>query len=216
MALLTVAFIGLLLSTPPLNPHAGVIGVPSGSPNPPTGDSPRSAPLAFGTLGTGPAGAPGSAKAAPLVAGNSTFQGKVYGIAYDGGPVSPLAGATVEILAVNRTTVLMTTTADSGGNYSVSVSRIGTFYVASQPIGSWGGGWPSGRSALSPTVFAAFGTVTVDLYAYPRITYNNETIVLPGWDNYSAYLDNSNGNAASTYVQQPVLSWVQDGVYYIN
>ncbi|MCI4327661.1 MAG: fibronectin type III domain-containing protein [Thermoplasmata archaeon] len=148
--------------------------------------------------------------------GNSTFLGQLFGIPYAGGPPTPIANDTVTILDIDRTTVLASTLTNASGAYSVSIGRTGEFYVNSAPTGPWGGGWPASPAALSPTDFATFGQVSVNLFAYPRISYDNATFDLPGWNNLSTYLDNGNGNTSATYIQQPVLSWVQDGVYYIN
>jgi hypothetical protein len=160
-------------------------------------------------------GSPEPGVALPLT-GNSTFLGQVFGIPYAGGPPTPIPNDTVNIVGIDRTTVLASNLTNASGAYSVSIGRTGEFYVSSAPTGPWGGGSPASPSALSPTDFSAFGQADVNLFAYPRISYDNATFDLPGWNNLSTYLDNGNGNTSLTYVQQPVLSWVQDGVYYIN
>jgi len=210
-SLLAIVAVVLLLIVVP--------GVPAGTSRTAVAGVPRLAPSAPPLHEHGPDRSMLAAEARQdrvAAAGNCTFVGQVIGVPYVGGPGSPIAGATVDILAIDRTTVLATTTTDSIGTYSITFGIVGSYYVASAPFGSWGGGWPSGNAPLAPHTFFSTATVSVDLYAYPRLSYNNETVVLPGWNNLSGYLDNGNGHSNGSYIQQPVLSWVQNGVYYVN
>jgi hypothetical protein len=208
---LAIAVVIVLLAVVPVSPagsaRTGLAGVPR----------------AAAATATAPAHGPdrptplGDAAVAPAsTLGNCTFVGQVVGIPYVGGPGTPIAGASVNILAIDRTTILATTTTDANGTYSVTIGFVGRYYVASAPIGPWGGGWPAGTGSLEPQLFLGSGTVAEELYAYPRLSYDNATFVLPAWNNLSGYLDNGNGQPNGSFVQQPVLSWVQDGVYYIN
>ncbi|MCI4367041.1 MAG: hypothetical protein L3K08_04760, partial [Thermoplasmata archaeon] len=104
------------------------------------------------------------------------------------------------------------------------------------PTGAWTLNLPSGTYAIYSNSTTVFGgaevQVTVgntpvgpiNLTAYPLVTYENASFVLPGWNNLSKYAENCNlalpcrtGAPSVPYGSQvPITSWTQDGVFYVN
>jgi hypothetical protein len=111
-----------------------------------------------------------------------------------------------------------------------------TSTLSGLPTGSWTLNLPSGTYAIYSNSTTVFGggevQVTVgntpmgpiNLTAYPLLTYQNASFVLPGWNNLSKYAENCNlalpcrtGAPSVPYGSQvPITSWTQDGVFYVN
>ena len=135
----------------------------------------------------------------------ANVSGYVFGLWGPGDNRTPLAGVEVTATEPNRVTVAATTSTNASGGYSMSLPP-GPYYLWSNRTGNWGGGGDPDRTNLSA------GNRTVNLTAYPYVGYGNATFVLPGWTNLSQYM--TGGNYMGR--QQPVLSWTQDGAFYVN
>lgn len=99
----------------------------------------------------------------------------------------------------------------SNGSFELAAFP-GSYFVYSHPVGRWGGAWlPLNVTATNRTA---------DLRVYPWVPYGNASIVLPGWNNLSAYAANCNSAVSCGPgiggTQCPLLSWTQDGAYYVN
>lgn len=126
-----------------------------------------------------------------------------------------LAGA--GIVAENRSSgsavAFATTTAN--GAWSVKVPP-GPYYVYSNRTSS--SGFVFGGDTAGLTVGHA-NVTGVTLVAYPYVGFGNRTFVLPAWNNLTAYAWNCNGATpcgTGPSTQQPLSSWTQDGVFYVN
>ena len=136
---------------------------------------------------------------------NFTVGGHVFGSYGPGRTPVPLAGVEVTATAPDFSTAVATSLTNQTGAYSLEVPP-GQYYVWSNQSGSWGGGGIPDRINVSA------GNETVNLTAYPYLGYGNATFVLPGWNRLAAYLNR--GNVMDG--QQPILSWTQDGAFYVN
>lgn len=119
--------------------------------------------------------------------------------------------STFESLAQCRTVANTTTSSQGGFTFNSTQVQNGTSYVLSAsrnailrgtdfPEG-WGGG---GEVNVTPP------DRSISMTVYPYLAYGNATIVLPGFSCWKGLLDSGNG------CQNPVLSWTQDGAYYLN
>ena len=152
-----------------------------------------------------------------------TVSGTVTGI----GPVgasAPLAGVLVS--AYNQSlcgdivgpstcgTPVATASSAADGNYSVSLPD-GVYYLASAR--GEAGGTAYGGTAVAESVSGA-NVSGVSLAGWPYVPYGNATLVLPGFNCMSAYLwqvpSSKSGN--SEQCQNPIVSWTQDGFFYVN
>jgi hypothetical protein len=104
-------------------------------------------------------------------------------------------------------------TTNAVGHFSVAVAN-GSYLVVATAGRGFGGSWSS--------AVVRGGPVHVSLDVYPYRPYGRTTIVLPGWNNLSAYAANCNfGPTCPTSgvpdgTQVPVVAWSQDGVFYVN
>jgi hypothetical protein len=105
-------------------------------------------------------------------------------------------------------------TSESDGSYSITLPN-GEYYLA------------SGRGAAAGAPFG--GTVVeenvtgrdipgVTLAGWPYVPYGNATVVLPAFNCLSGYLWQvpSSKAGSSEQCQNPVVSWTQDGFFYVN
>ncbi len=108
--------------------------------------------------------------------------------------------------------LIATTHTNSRGNFGFDLPS-GTYYVSALPDASLHArSYPEGFGGA--TVVASSPSSSVQLTVYPYIGYGNVSIVLPDYQCLSSYLNNFDG--AGPGCQNPVLSWTQDGAYYIN
>jgi len=105
------------------------------------------------------------------------------------------------------------TTTNATGGFGMELSA-GDYYIAVHPDTSLSGAaYPYGFGGTSRPVDLS-STAYVALTVYPLVPYGNATLVLPGYVCDAQYL-NDVGNAGPG-CQNPVLSWTQDGAYYVN
>ncbi len=149
----------------------------------------------------------------------SGVTGYVYADLNNYATTSPLVRTTVTVLddctayqSLTCTTIGTTATnatgyfamnLPSGSGYYVSVSANAT-PVPDAPFGFGG--------AVQP--FTAPTSTPLMLDVYPLVPYGNTSIVLPRYNCLAAYVDNYEGLGPGC--QNPVLSWTQDGAYYVN
>ena len=173
---------------------------------------------------------PSSANVGPTPASNTpasvaTFvvSGTVWGTPGDG-QATPLAGVTVS--AYNRSLCaavasptscgvpVATATSESDGAYSVALPN-GSYFLASDRGALAGRSY--GGSVVSEVV-AGSGHSGADLTGWPFVPYGNATVVLPGFNCLSSYLWQVPGSksGSSEQCQNPLLSWTQDGFFYVN
>ncbi|MDE1881215.1 MAG: DUF2341 domain-containing protein, partial [Euryarchaeota archaeon] len=138
---------------------------------------------------------------------NQTVTGYVRG--FNMGNTAPLSGLTVRV-APSTTMVPSSTTATTGtnGEFNLSVGP-GSWVVYSAATTSWGS-----ASTYQPVTTGASSVSIGTVYAYPMNAYGNSTIVLPAWSCQNTYTYNTGNHAHSC--QQPILSYTQDGVWYLN
>ncbi len=142
-------------------------------------------------------------------AGTASFNltGFVLGRAASG--EAPLGNVPVRLWAqgngpFNAPLVDETTTA-SNGSYGFPSVPAGNYWVAAVPANGFGGeGLPVSDSTNGVTLHL---NVTV----FPQVPYDNRTFVLPHWDNWSQY-----DGGYPDQAMKPVLSWTQDGAFYVN
>jgi hypothetical protein len=104
----------------------------------------------------------------------------------------------------NAPLVGQTNTSATGIYRFVSVP-LGSYWVAATPANGFGGeGFPVSGSTSGLVLH-------VNVTVFPQILYNNRTFVLPQWDNWSQYDGGYPGQ-----VMKPILSWTQDGAFYVN
>ncbi len=166
--------------------------------------------LAVPSLTPSAAHGPGPAPDAPhgpalAVELNATIRGFVYGSTGPGAALSPVVGVNVTATEPDFHTIAGSSITNGSGGYSLTVPP-GRYYVWSNSTPLWGGG---GEPDL---VNVSAGTTSLNLTAYPYLGYGNVTVVLPGWNRLAAYMHD--GNVMDS--QQPVLSWTQDGAFYVN
>jgi len=160
---------------------------------------------------------PGTSAVQP--AAYSGVTGYVYADTNNYAPTVPLSGATVTVydacvsLATMSCTFVATTTTDSTGFFGLNLAAGSGYYAvvapdaSPEPLAPHGfGGAVQGFTApdVSPLEFAV----------YPLEPYGNATLVLPGYNCLAAYVDNFGGGGPGC--DTPVLSWTQDGAYYVN
>ena len=156
------------------------------------------------------------APALPLV--NGSVFAKVNG--YGEPPV--IAGAVVAAYSTTCTTtrplpntcpVVNQTTTNGSGGFGLGLPA-GTYYIAVQPDSAiMGGAYPYGFGGASEKVVVPEAT-QASLTVYPEVPYGNATLVLPGYVCDAKYLNNQGTGGPGC--QNPVLSWTQDGAYYLN
>ncbi|MFZ0829957.1 MAG: fibronectin type III domain-containing protein [Thermoplasmata archaeon] len=155
----------------------------------------------------GPAGAPVRAPPPAItpaaLVGNVT--GSVFGSRGPGTTPVPLPGVEVNATDPDFVTTVASSVTNASGEYALTVPP-GFYYIWSHRSGAWGGGGVPDRINVSA------GNQTVNLTAYPYLGYGNSTLVLPDWNRLAPYLHK--GNAMDS--QQPMLSWSQDGAFYVN
>lgn len=159
-----------------------------------------------------PAVGPGSGSAggdphgpSAAVATNATLRGFVFGSTGPGAVLTPIAGVNVTATEPDFHTIAGSVATNRSGGYTLTVPP-GSYYVWSNSTPLWGGG---GEPDL---VNVSAGNTTLNLTAYPYLGYGNATVVLPGWNRMASYMHD--GNVMDS--QQPVLSWTQDGAFYVN
>lgn len=119
------------------------------------------------------------------------------------GPIPTLANC----VPVNQTVTNTT------GGFALNVPT-GSYDVAVAPDGAiTGGAYPNGFGGSVVSVTAPNSSIA--LTVYPFVPYGNATIELPGYTCLSAYL-NDEPPQSGPGCQNPVLSWTQDGAFYIN
>ncbi|HUI38717.1 MAG TPA: fibronectin type III domain-containing protein [Thermoplasmata archaeon] len=98
------------------------------------------------------------------------------------------------------------TTTTGGGAFTLDASSLasGPYWVYSNATSSWSG------DAVNVT-YSGSSLSGLELRVWPRTAYGNATIVLPNWNNLSAYANDGAGQG-----QVPIVSWTQDGVYYVD
>ena len=155
----------------------------------------------------GPAGAPVRAPPPAItpaaLVGNVT--GSVFGSRGPGTTPVPLPGVEVNATDPDFVTTVASSVTNASGEYALTVPP-GFYYIWSHRSGAWGGGGVPDRINVSA------GNQTVNLTAYPYLGYGNSTLVLPDWNRLAPYLHK--GNTMDS--QQPMLSWSQDGAFYVN
>ena len=145
--------------------------------------------------------------------------GHVYANTNNYAATAPLSGATVTIydscssLESMSCTFVAATTTGSSGFFGVNLTAGSGYYAvvsrdsASAPAAPGGfGGAVQGFTAPDST------PLSIDVYPY--VPYGNATIVLPAYNCMASYVDNSGGSGPGC--QNPVLSWSQDGAFYVN
>ncbi|HYK92953.1 MAG TPA: fibronectin type III domain-containing protein [Thermoplasmata archaeon] len=204
VSILVAVGVGLFLSGCPLATGSLVAGNPFAT-------SPRPVPLLFGPTGHGP-----STREVPYSGSSYWINGTVTAASAARGPVAGVAVTVVGrpcsgIASVATCPYVAANTTNSSGFYSVLVPP-GYYFVYANNTTSWGGDW----SAVTVTS----SDLTVNLLGYPWITFGNATFVLPDWNNLSRYASNCNAQGpcgSGVYgTQCPLLSWTDDGVYYVN
>jgi len=149
----------------------------------------------------------------------SGVTGYVYGNTNDYAPTAALADATVSVydqcisLPDMDCTLVASTSTNASGFFGVDLSPGSGYYVVVSPDAS-----------PAPAAFEGFGgdvqgftaptTSPLSLQVYPYVGYGNASIVLPGYNCMAAYLNNLGG--AGPGCQNPILSWTQDGAFYVN
>lgn len=149
--------------------------------------------------------------AAPLY----QISGRLVGRPSIGAGMIALGGAAV--VAENRSSraAVAFTNTTANGDWSLNVTP-GPYYVYSNRTTS--GGVAFGGDTVGVTVVRA-NLTGYTLIAYPFVGFNNRTFVLPAWNNLTVYAWNCNGNppcGSGPSTQQPLTSWTQDGVFYVN
>ena len=137
------------------------------------------------------------------------------------GPSPTMVGANVTVYSetcagkvptVSGCPVVANTSTGSGGAFSLEVPS-GSYYVAVAPD----------PEIADPSYLYGFGGAaanvttpnqSINLTVYPFVPYGNSTLVLPGYACLRPYLDDYDGQGPGC--QNPVLSWTQDGAYYVN
>ena len=105
------------------------------------------------------------------------------------------------------------TTTNASGGFEMALP-VGQYYVAVHPDSAiLGGAYPYGFGGDSKSVDLT-STANVNLSVYPFVPYGNATLVLPGYVCDAQYLNDVGGDGPGC--QNPVLSWTQDGAYYVN
>lgn len=105
------------------------------------------------------------------------------------------------------------TTTNATGGFGMVLSD-GDYYIGVHPdTAVSGGAYPYGFGGASEPVDLN-GTAYVNLTVYPLLPYGNATLVLPGYVCDAAYLNDVGTGGPGC--QNPVLSWTQDGAYYLN
>ncbi|HEV2165888.1 MAG TPA: hypothetical protein VGS23_02745, partial [Thermoplasmata archaeon] len=134
-------------------------------------------------------------------------------------PPTPLTGENVSLLGTSCVSLeepascplVAFTLTNSTGNYRLPAPP-GSYYVYAHRSTRWGGGWAA--VTLNGT------NVARNLRVYPFVPYGNATFVLPAWNNLSGFASNCNAQGpcgSGVYgTQVPLLSWTQDGAYYVN
>ena len=191
-------------------PSLGV-GVASGTPaGVPTVSPPTL--LAAGALGPGSLPHPGN----PVVSGRVVANVNGYGVP----PV--MAGANVTAFNAMCTTlrplpetcpVVTWTTTNASAGFALPVPD-GAYYITVHPDPAiTGGAYPYGFGGNSALVHVSADT-QVNLTVYPLVPYDNATLVLPGYVCDYQYLNDVGTGGPGC--QNPLLSWTQDGAYYLN
>lgn len=105
------------------------------------------------------------------------------------------------------------TTTSGTGEFGM-VLATGDYYIAVHPDTTLSGGaYPYGFGGASQAVNLT-GSADIELTVYPLAPYGNATLVLPGYACDDAYLNDVGEGGPGC--QNPVLSWTQDGAYYLN
>lgn len=159
---------------------------------------------------------PEPAARAPALSGLYTLSGTVSAF---GDPPAPLNNVNVTVTgqgcvwppSPSHCASLARQETANGGAFAFSLSN-GSYFLYSANTSRWGGDWDA------VTINGA--AQVVSLLVYPWVPYGNVTEVLPAWNNLSHYADNCNAQTPcqnGTYGNQvPVLSWTQDGAFYVN
>ena len=104
----------------------------------------------------------------------------------------------------------VTASGSSTGTFQLTLPA-GTYWLYSKPSNASIPGGP----AIPVGGDAAYVDLTADhvvsLVVYRLVGFGNLSFVLPAWNNLSAYTDNANGAT-----QLPIVSYTQDGVFYVN
>ncbi len=152
----------------------------------------------FEIVGSVAADVDGYGEAPPLKGVNVT----AFGASCSSSPAGP---STCPIDAWART--------NASGGYHFRLAS-GDYYIAALPDRSVrGASYPDGFGG--DAVYRAIAAHTVvDLTVYPYVAYGNRSIVLPDYACDSAYVDDVGGDGPGC--QNPVLSWTQDGAYYVT
>lgn len=112
----------------------------------------------------------------------------------------------------NSCALITTTRTNASGEFGVNVPS-GTYYVSALPNHNLTGrAFPDGFGGATSVVTSPNSSLV--LAVYPFVGYGNTTIVLPKYQCLSLYLNDLDG--AGPGCQNPVLSWTQDGAFYIN
>ncbi len=194
------------------------LGHPLGAPtlHPTSAASQRQIPSGLPSLGRAPAALPsrvsGGADTLTVYA--------VYGqVATHGSPSRPLEGLNVTLVRrpctppVSPATCAYVASGPTNvtGDYAIAVAP-GDYFVYANNTSYWGGDWKA--------ITVSTSNLLVDLVAYPWATYGNATFDLPHWNNLSQYASNCNAlppcGTGIYGTQTPLLSWTEDGAYYVN
>ena len=161
--------------------------------------------------------APGTTPPSPV--SSSGVTGYVYADTNGYAPNAGLAGASVSVyddctsLESMTCAFVASTTTNAAGFFGLDLTSASGYYAVvsrdstSEPFAPEGfGGAVQGFTA--PT------SSPLNIDVYPFVPYGNASFVLPGYVCMSSYLNNVGTDGPGC--QNPVLSWTQDGAYYVN
>ncbi len=148
--------------------------------------------------------------------------GSLFGVNVSGGPEIPIPGAVVYAGLRPCPSVGTCASIDQGltSGDSAEWSLLlppGNYFLWSSQTGPFGG-------ADEPVSVDSADVGPIRLVANPYLGYSNRTELLPAWNSLSSYAANCNaalpchsGSTVQPYGSQvPLLSWTQDGVFYVN
>jgi len=132
---------------------------------------------------------------------------------------APLSGATVTIVddcvsleSMSCTTVAILAT-NASGFFGTNLAAGAGYYAIVTPDPTPGPLAPNGFGGAVDR-FTAPDASPLTINVYPMVPYGNATIVLPGYNCLAADVDNYADQGPGC--ENPVLSWTQDGAFYLN